>query len=353
MQDSRALSYAGPATDAVKGFVPLQVKRVIPETADTISLVLDVPESLAGLFRYQAGQHLTLLVDVGGQQLQRCYSMSSSPVAGEDLRITVKRDRDGLVSNWLNDTAAPGAELHAAPPRGRFVLQDTGRSVVAFAGGSGITPVFSLLRSALSSTGRDIRLFYANRSRDSVIFDAELAKLRDGDPARFTLRHHVDEDSGVVTAADVDAFVAGIADADFYICGPGPFMDTVESTLRAAGVTSDRLHLERFEASATPLVPVADPGDVVTEEVTIQLDRSTTTVAYSAGDTLLQTARMAGLSAPSSCEVGSCGTCMARLTEGSARMLNNDALEDDEVQDGWVLTCQALPTSRTVRVVYE
>jgi ferredoxin-NADP reductase len=353
MQESRALSYAGPATDAAKGFVPLQVKRVIRETHDAISLVLDVPESRAQQFRYQAGQHLTLLVDVDGQQHQRCYSMSSSPATGEDLRITVKRDRDGVVSNWLNDTAAPGAELHAAPPRGRFVLQDNDRTLVAFAGGSGITPVFSLLRAALSSTARDIRLFYANRNRDSVIFDADLASLRDGDPARFTLRHHLDEDGGIVTPADVDEFIAGVAEADVYICGPGPFMDTVEAAVRTAGVPTDRVHLERFEASPTPLAPPADLGDVVTEEVTIQLDRRATTVAYSAGDTLLQTARMAGLAAPSSCEVGSCGTCMARLTEGCARMLNNDALEDDEVEDGWVLTCQALPTSRTVRVVYE
>jgi ferredoxin-NADP reductase len=355
MQDSKAaLSFAGPATDTGHSFVPLQVKRVVRETHDAISIVLDVPESRSQQFRYQAGQHLTLLVDVNGQQHQRCYSMSSSPAAGEDLRITVKRDRDGVVSNWLNDTVAPGVEVHAAPPRGRFVLQDTDRTLIAFAGGSGITPVFSLLRSALSGTARDVRLFYANRHRDSVIFDAELVALSDGQPARFTLHQHLDDDSGIVTSDLVASFVADVADADFYICGPGPFMDTVETALRNLHVPAERVHLERFEASPTPLPPPpADPGDVVTEEVTIELDRRTTTVAYSAGDTLLQTARMAGLSAPSSCEVGSCGTCMARLTKGCARMLNNDALEDDEVEDGWVLTCQALPTTRTVRVVYE
>src|ERR1700758_907505 len=211
MQDFRALSYADPATDtraddgdtvyaherSADRFVPLRVKRVIGETRDAISIVLDVPEQSAHQFRYRAGQFLTLLVCIDGQEYQRCYSMSSSPAAGEDLRITVKRDRDGVVSNWLNDTTAPGHTLNAAPPRGRFVLSDTDRPLIAFAGGSGITPVFSLLRSALASTTRDARLFYANRTRDSVIFDAALASLQEQHPGRFTLRHHLDEDSGM------------------------------------------------------------------------------------------------------------------------------------------------------------
>ena len=167
MQESRALSHASAttATDTQpagigtatlpEGFVSLRVKSVVRETHDAISIVLDVPESSVRHFGYQAGQFLTLLVCVNGRQHRRCYSMSSSPVSGEDLRITVKRDRDGVVSNWLNDTAAPGNEIHALPPQGRFVLKDTDRELVAFAGGSGITPVFSLLRSALESPLRE------------------------------------------------------------------------------------------------------------------------------------------------------------------------------------------------------
>jgi 3-ketosteroid 9alpha-monooxygenase subunit B len=336
-----------------EGFEPLRIKRVIRETAQAISIVLDVPESSAQRFCYQAGQFLTLLVRVDGCEHRRCYSMSSSPLIGEDLRITVKRDRDGVVSNWLNDTAAPGDELYVAPPQGRFVLKNTDRELIAFAGGSGITPVFSLLRSALASTTRGVRLFYANRVRDSVIFAEQLAALRDRYPDRFTLHHHLDEESGIVTPTQIDSFVACTEDADFYICGPGPFMSTVEATLMAAGVPPARVSLERFEVAATPAPAPGDVGSVITEEVTVELGKRTVSVPYSPGDTLLQTARMAGLQPPSSCETGSCGTCMARLTVGSARMVNNDALDDDEVNDGWVLTCQALPTSRKVRVVYE
>lgn len=367
MQESASVSPPGPATAAdvraggvavidgggcsSEGFVALRVKRVIRETAQAISIVLDVPESSSQLFRYQAGQFLTLLVHLDGREHRRCYSMSSSPAIGEDLRITVKRDRDGVVSNWLNDTAAPGNELHVAPPQGRFVLRDTDRELVAFAGGSGITPVFSLLRSALAATTRRVRLFYANRARDSVIFAGQLAALRDHYPNRFTMEHHLDDDSGVVAPRHLESVVAGAEDADFYVCGPGPFMDTVEATLMAAGVPPHRVYLERFEVAAAPAS--GDVGDAVTEEVTVELGRRAVSVPYSPGDTLLQAARMAGLYPPFSCEIGSCGTCMARLTEGSARMVNNDALDGDEIDHGWVLTCQALPTSRAVRVVYE
>ena len=357
MPESRGSSYAiataGVSESRPDRFVPLRVKSVVPETHDSISIVLDVPSSGVGEFDYRAGQFVTVLVDVDGQQHQRCYSMSSSPPLGEDLRITVKRDGDGVVSNWLNDTAAAGQTIYAAPPRGRFVLQDNDRELIAFAGGSGITPVFSLLRSALMSGTRATRLFYANRNRDSVIFDAALTALQERYPERLTLRHHLDDVGGIVTASHIESFLSSAGDADVYICGPGAFMDLVNDTVRLVGIPDERVHLEHFSASPIPRAAADVTGDPVTEEVTIELDRRVTTVAYSAGDTLLQTARMAGLSAPSSCEVGSCGTCMARLTNGHARMLNNDALEDEEVEEGWVLTCQALPTSPAVRVVYE
>jgi ferredoxin len=188
------------------------------------------------------------------------------------------------------DASADGFE----PLRVKRVVNETDDAVSLvlgmpdFAGGSGITPIHSLIGSALAGTSRRIRLFYANRSHKSVIFAKSLAALADGNPDRLTVRHHIDEEA----ASRTDA-------------------------------------------------------------VTIELDRRTTTVQYRPGNTLLQTARTAGLRAPSSCETGSCGTCMARIVEGGARMLNNDALDDDEVAEGWVLTCQSLPTSRTVRVVYE
>ena len=276
--------------------------------------------------------------------------MSSAPVEDE-LRITVKRDPGGLVSNWLNDTATAGAELHAAPPEGRFVLRaDVTDELVAFAGGSGITPIISLVRTALTNTSRRVRLFYANRGRDSVIFAAALARLAAQHPDRFEVSFHYDDERGFVAPAAVGHFV-GEGAADYYICGPTPFMDTVEAAIGDAGVSTARVHLERFVMA--PVSVDAVEASVQTDEVVFVLDRKTTVAPYRSGDTLLQTARSAGLKAPASCETGSCGTCMAKVVEGSARMLNNDALDDDEVAEGWVLTCQSLPTSRTVRVDYD
>ncbi|MGE2720512.1 2Fe-2S iron-sulfur cluster-binding protein [Mycolicibacterium celeriflavum] len=336
---------------SVEEFAPLRIKRVVRETSDAVSLVLDVPADCSQRFRYRPGQFLTLQVTVDGCEHRRCYSMSSFPHNGKDLQITVKRDPGGLVSNWLNDTAEAGVELQAAPPDGRFLLGETERDIVAFAGGSGITPIFSLIGSALVGSHRRTRLFYANRSRDSVIFGESLAALAAANPERLSVTNHFDDESGVVQPAAVETFATACGDVDYYICGPGPFMDTVESTLLRTGVPRERLHLERF--SVAPVSDEVAAATEQTEEVVIELDRKTTTAPYRSGNTLLQTARMAGLRAPSSCETGSCGTCMARIVTGSARMLNNDALDDDEVAEGWVLTCQSLPTSRTVHVVYE
>jgi 3-ketosteroid 9alpha-monooxygenase subunit B len=276
MDDAQGLSYAtaaaGSGADVADiatfgdgervpdGFVPLRVKRVIPETRDAISIVLDVPASNVAQFDYQAGQFLTVLVCIDGRQYQRCYSMSSSPAAGEDLRITVKRDRDGVVSNWINDTAAPGQTLYASPPRGRFVLGNTDRELIAFAGGSGITPVFSLLRSALTASTRATRLFYANRNRESVIFDAALTALGERYPERLSVRHHLDDACGIVTPAHIESFLTRADDADVYICGPGPFMDTVNNIVRLVGLPAERVHLEHFSASSIPQATVDVSG---------------------------------------------------------------------------------------------
>ncbi|KGI69163.1 ferredoxin--NADP reductase [Mycolicibacterium rufum] len=335
-------------------FAPLRIKRVVRETADAVSLVLDVPEHCSARYRYRAGQYLTLQVHIEGRALRRCYSMSSAP-ADDELQITVKRDPGGVVSNWLNDIAAEGDEVHAAPPEGRFVLRDgttESEALVAFAGGSGITPIMSLVRTVLADSTRPVALFYANRAPESVIFSDVLAALADRHPDRLTVVHHHDCERGVVTPAAVESFVGGIGDADYYICGPAPFIDTVASALSSRGIGGGRVHLERFTA-AQATDAVDQSSEHACQQVLIDLDRRRTIAAYRAGNTLLQTARLAGLQAPYSCETGSCGTCMARVDVGSARMLNNDALDDDEVAEGWVLTCQALPTSREVHVVYE
>ncbi|GAA5061327.1 ferredoxin--NADP reductase [Nocardia callitridis] len=340
------------AVDVTDGFVPVPIRTVTRETVDAVSLTLDLA-SVAEGFDYRAGQFITVSVPIGAQWYRRCYSMSSAPSVDKGLRITVKRSIGGPVSNWINDNARAGDVLNVRAPEGRFVLDPLSDApLVALAGGSGITPILSLIRTALHTTDRRLKLLYANRDRDSIIFRDELDDLAELFGDRLEVGHHLDVDSGLLTRDQIVSVLDGCAGADFYICGPRKFMDVAEEAVIDADPRS--VHLERFEtAEIPPPEEVSSVATPTTEEVTIRLGRQKVTVAYRRGSTLLQTARSAGLRAPSSCETGSCGTCMARLRIGSARMVNNDVLDDDEVAEGWVLTCQSLPTSPTVHVSYE
>ena len=338
-------------------FHPLRVRDVVQETADTCSLVLELPEKLVDAFAYKAGQFVTFRVTVDGEQQLRSYSMSSSPDVDDRFCVTVKRVPGGVVSNWINDNVKPGDVLDTTCPAGHFCLGPDERDVVAFAGGSGITPVISIIKTVLATTGRNARLLYANRDRDAVIFDKELGELDQRYPGRLDVLHHLDVDSGFVNAETLRAYVDAIGDAEYFICGPGPFMNLVEDSLLGGGVDAERIHIERFTPRETPEEPaetevVAEPGAAKTM-VTIELNGKTETTDHRPGTTLLQAARQAGLKPPSSCEAGDCATCMAKLVEGTAKMFVNNALTDDEVEEGWVLTCQAVPDPPSVHVVYD
>ena len=338
-------------------FHSLRVSRVVRETADASSFVLDVPGELRAAYAYQAGQFCTFKIEIDGQSYIRCFSMSSSPAVDAEMQVTVKRVPGGVVSNWMIDVLSPGGLVATAPPTGFFCLGAGDGDIVAFGAGSGITPVFSLMKSALATTSRRVHLLYANRDRDSVIFGRDIGALVDLHPDRLAVTHHLDIEHGFVGPDDIRPFAGLPADAEFYVCGPGPFMDVVEQTLRAHGVDAGRIHIERFTppvSGAEPAAgagPVAAPADTATR-ITIELDGRIDAADHRPGTTILQTARQMGLSPPYSCESGSCATCMAKLVEGGASMYVNNALTADEVDDGWVLTCQAVPTTPSVRVVY-
>jgi 3-ketosteroid 9alpha-monooxygenase subunit B len=333
----------------------LRVKRVVAETADASSLVFDVPAALSDTFCYVAGQFVTLQVEVDGERYWRSYSMSSSPAIDGDLQVTVKRVPGGVVSNWLNDAVREGDVLDVSAPTGVFVLGETDREVVALVGGSGITPVFSIVKSVLHSTAGRSRVLFANHDRGSAIFGDALDDLVSDFPDRLIVEHHEDVVDGFVDASDIAAFVGGTGDAVFYLCGPGAFMDVVETALRGLGVDDGDIHIERF----TPAVaespdldgPTTDGSETI--EVIVTFRNRTKVVAQRGRSTILQSARWAGLRAPSSCEAGHCATCMALVVEGRVEMATNDVLTAAEVDEGWVLTCQAVPVSPVVRVVYE
>lgn len=332
------------------GFHAVTIRQVVRETAEASSFVLDVPEDLVPGFAYRAGQFLTFRVPHGGGgALLRCYSMSSAPEVDPHLQVTVKRVPGGAVSNWMNDNLRPGHRIEVTYPSGVFCLAPGDGDAVAFAAGSGITPVLSLVKSSLATSGRRLRLLYANRDRDSVIFRAALDELSHGHGSRLDVVHHLDVERGFVDAAAVRPFARG--GVTYYICGPAPFMEIVETTLLAEGVDPVHIHVERFSpADAGP--PPDAPPDPVPTRVTVLLDGRTGTTEHRPGTTLLQAARQMGLDPPFSCESGNCATCMAKLVEGEVSMRSNNALTPEEVDDHWVLTCQAVPTTESVSVVY-
>jgi 3-ketosteroid 9alpha-monooxygenase subunit B len=334
---------------------PLEVVDVIEETSDTRSFVLDIPPELAATFRYAAGQFCTFRAEIDGEAVVRCYSMSSSPDVDDRFTTTVKRVETGRMSNWMNDELSPGDTIEVMSPEGLFVLRDTDVPIVAFAGGSGITPVISIIKSALVTTTREIALVYANRSADAVIFAADLERLQADAPDRLSVYLHHDSERGFLDAAACAALVGERTHADFYVCGPGGYMDTVEAGLASLDVDPPQLLIERFLSPDEPSpkgLNGVDPSSE-TESLVVRIDRRKHTLAYQAGDTVLEAARRGGLGPPFSCEAGSCATCMAHLDSGSVTMRVNNALSAAEVEDGWVLTCQSIPTSREVVVDYD
>lgn len=284
--------------------------------------------------------------------------MSTAPETDDFLRVTVKRVEDGRVSRWINQALKPGDMLDVMPPAGRFCLRRDEGGLVLLGGGSGITPLLSLAKAALAGTARPVTLVYANRDRDSIIFAAEFDALAQSHGERFRLIHWIDSERGFIDEASLRQLGIHDPTADYYICGPAAFMDLVEAAVLQVRADRDHVFVERFvsppdgDAPAIPVETVAPAGERC-ETLTVSLRGQTQEIVYQEGDTILQAAWEAGLRPPLSCLQGNCATCMARITQGSVTMYANNALTPSEVEQGYVLTCQAIPTARHVAILYE
>jgi 3-ketosteroid 9alpha-monooxygenase subunit B len=337
-------------------FHELRVSRVVEETHDTRSFELAIPAELAERFRYRAGQYLTFEVPLGAERIVRCYSLASAPELGEGHKVTVKRVGGGRGSGWFHEHVRAGAPLRSLAPLGRFVLRESARPLLFFAGGSGITPVIGLIKSALATTARRIRLLYANRDARSVIFAKEIEALAEREPGRFECIHHLDDAAGFASADTVRGARAGFEDAEAYLCGPGPFMVLVEQTLRAAGVPEERIHIERFELPAHPEAAAAAPpvaAEGAPTELVVHLEGKAHRIPYRAGQTILAAARDAGLQPPFACEEAFCGSCAAKKLRGSVALDRNDVFTAQELEAGWILTCHGRATSPDCEISWD
>jgi 3-ketosteroid 9alpha-monooxygenase subunit B len=335
-----------------RGYHRIPVTAVVEETAQARSFVLAVPPELAAEFAYRPGQFVTVRVN---ERVARCYSLSSSPHTDPALVFTVKRVPDGIGSNWLCDNVTAGSTVDILAPAGSFTRDRWDTDLVLLAGGSGITPVISIVKAALSTGDKHLFLLYANRDRGSVIFADELAGLQDAHPDRLTVRHWLDVDGGPPTVDDLRTVLTPYRRREVFVCGPEPFMVAAEKTLTELGVPDPSVHIERFRLAADGDGEGDRDGEEDGPDATaiVTIDGVTYRLPWPGGKRLLDVIIDAGLNPPFSCTQGMCGACACRKLSGEVHLVHNEVLEEEDFADGYILACQALPRSATVEVSYQ
>lgn len=343
-------------------FHNLSVKNITKETAHAVSVVFDIPENLQSDFTFTAGQYITLKTTINGEEVRRAYSICSSPNSGE-VKVAVKAVENGTFSVYATEKLNEGDQLNVHTPEGNFVLQpESGKHYLAFAAGSGITPVLSMVKAVLEdSSDAKITLVYGNKSEADTMFKNELETLQEGSNGRFHL-HNVYSRQNVqgslfgridqgFTNYYVNNIYKGVDFDSAFLCGPEEMINTVSDTLKSNGFDESKIFFELFTSSS-------DEGDTSgvkdgETQVTVLLDDEEISFTMSQTDNILAASLRNNVDAPYSCQGGICSSCLARLTEGSAVMTKNSILTDGEVKDGFVLTCQAHPTTRKIFVDFD
>ena len=341
----------------------LQVAEVVEETSDARSLVFTVPAGPSDpvippeKVRYSPGQFLTLRVpsDRTGS-VARCYSLCSSPFAGDPLTVTVKRTAGGYASNWLCDHARAGLKIHVLAPSGTFVPKTLDQDFLLLAAGSGITPMMSICKSALVEGSGNVVLIYANDDEHSVIFASALRELSAKYPDRLTVVHWLVSVQGLPSAAALASLAAPYIGRDAYICGPGPFMAAAREALENSGAPAHKVHIEVFkslESDPFAAVVIEDDSDEGPATAIVTLDGERHEVRWPRNAKLLDVLLDKGLDAPFSCREGHCGACAVLKKSGEVDMEVNDVLEQQDLDEGLILGCQARPRSDSVEVTYD
>ena len=348
----------------MSSFYKLQVKEVIHETPLAVSIAFAVPNELKPAYTFIAGQYINLKLTLDGQEIRRAYSLCSSPNSGE-LRIAIKSVKNGQFSNFANDHLKLGDIIEVGQPEGRFVFEPNPKeqkNYAAFAAGSGITPIMSILKSVLESEPNStFVLIYGNKTPEETIFYKELHELQLKYVGRFFV-HFVfsqakieNELFGRIDKANIN-FVLNNKHAEtdfdkFYLCGPEPMINMAVTVLKEHNVPDKNIKFELFSVAPTENKTTSSHDGHT--KITVLVDHEETTFEMSQKQTLLEAALKQGIDAPYSCQGGICSSCLARITKGSAEMKKNSILTDAEIAEGLTLTCQAHPTSTEIVVDFD
>ena len=351
----------------MRDFHTLKVKDTKSLIGDMAkSVMFEIPTELTEIFAWKAGQHLTLRFELNGEEVRRSYSISSSPFSGEPLRITVKRVKDGLVSNHINDNISAGDNVDVMPPFGGFYLEpgETKRRTHYFFGaGSGITPLFAMLHSVMCVEPYSFAyLTYGNKDDKTILFKDKFEQLCSENEDRLNVLHVLSNPSmwssftpwrkGIVDKDAIEALINEnppyAQDAQYYICGPGGMNKAVKSALMSLDVPADRIHMESYGGA----VEIDDSIKGQAAIIQVTHDGQTHSINLGEDQTVLEAVRESGLKPPFSCQSGVCGACRANLEKGTVHMRARMALEDSEIENGAILTCQSVATSDEISLNY-
>ncbi|TSE09597.1 ferredoxin--NADP reductase [Aquimarina algiphila] len=341
----------------------LTVKDIIPETKDAVSVILK-NNLFFNKIKYKAGQFLTVKIPIKNKIEKRAYSFSSSPVTDDFLKITVKKVEKGLVSNYICDILKPGQKIEVEKPAGSFYVvpnKNTQFNYILFAAGSGITPIFSIIKTVLEKEPLSkIILIYSNRNEESTIFKKAIENLEKKHPNSFVVEHILEKKNSdkpnyhqdLLNKELVDSILkkhhTTYEDGKYMMCGPHGFMDKAKEILLEKGITRDKIKLEAF---STTLITSSD-AKKLESSVTIYHDNNKHTLDVKGDKTILQAAMSNNIMLPYSCRSGMCNSCKAKCISGSVKMIDGHFLSEEEVAEGHILTCISFPRSNNVSISF-
>ena len=348
-------------------FHSLRINNIRKETADTVSISLDIPAGLKEDYAFIPGQYVTLRTNIFNEEVRRSYSICSAPNSGE-LRVAIKQIKDGIFSTYANTRLKEGEHLDVGIPEGKFTLVtniDNRKNYGAFVAGSGITPVLSMVKDVLKHEPKSsFVLVYGNKTPENTIFHKQLHQLEKEYFGRLFVYYTYSETNesnalfGRIDAEKVNYILKNkhknTTFDSFYLCGPETMINLVSDNLQENRIKKDQIHYELFTASVKEVVPVSASEDFNgSAQVTILVDDEESTITVNENETLLDAALKGGIDAPYSCQGGVCSSCMCMVTEGEVQLLKNSILTDSEIEEGLTLACQAVPKSSKISIDFD